>query len=124
MYSDPMQDLQIADNIHKLQEQNPWSVDASKHICVLAGLVYLPWLTLRRFLGLLLFAPAAGGDFCDVVSCPFCAPFGLSITSDPTPLGLPLNCDVGLLLSYGRRRSRVEEPRWSRDAECAEEAFG
>jgi hypothetical protein len=119
MYLDPMQDLQIGDNTHKLQEHVPRSVDVSEgslRLFEAVGLLDEPWFTLRRFLGLL-FAPDAGGDFCDFVSCPLLAPF-CSMTLDSTPRGLPSDCDVALS-SYGPAEVScggalgVELPRWS-----------
>jgi hypothetical protein len=94
MYLDPMQDLQIGDNTHTLQEHVPRSVDVSETILKLGELLYVPWFTLRLFFGLL-FVPVVGGDFCDFASCPLLAPF-CSMTSDPTPRGFPLDCDPAL----------------------------
>jgi hypothetical protein len=94
MYLDPMQDLQIGDNTHKLQEHVPRSVQVAETLLEGAEVLDLPWFTLRRFLGLL-FAPDAGGDFCDFASCPLLAPF-CSMTSEPTHRGLPSDCDAAL----------------------------
>ena len=106
MYLDPMQDLQIGDNTHKLQEHVPRSVQVAETLLEGAEVLDLPWFTLRRFLGLL-FAPDAEGDFCNFASCPLLAPF-CSMTSEPTPRGLPSDCGAALRLA-DRLRSRVEE---------------
>jgi hypothetical protein len=89
-----MERLQIDDNIHKLQEHVPKSADVSKGGLEAVGSHYIPWFTLRRFLGLLL-APEAVGDVCGFGSCPLLAPFW-SMTSEPTFQGRPSDCDVAL----------------------------
>lgn len=58
MYLDPMQDLQIGDNTHKLQEHVPRSVDVSKRILeVVRG----RWLAGRT---MIYFAPLLGAFVC------------------------------------------------------------
>jgi hypothetical protein len=58
MYLDPMQDLQIGDNTHKLQEHVPRSVDVSEGILeVVRG----RWLAGRT---MIYFAPLLGAFVC------------------------------------------------------------
>jgi len=58
MYLDPMQDLQIGDNTHKLQEHVPRSVDVSERILeVVRG----RWLAGRT---MIYFAPLLGAFVC------------------------------------------------------------
>ncbi len=92
MYSHPMQHLQIGDNRHKLQEHAPRSVNVSGRLCADVGWLNIPWLTLRRFLGLLV-ATEADGDACCFAPSPLLVPF-CSMASDLTIRGVPSDCNL------------------------------